>query len=142
MRKKILMAAILAVSGAMAEASAKSMGNEIIGCDSNIDGDTGYHKPPKSPNANWTPKVTYNSASTALNVAFPANGQGGKVEIYRNGAKVIDATAAAGTNLSYMLRDYGNGSYIIVVSSGNTVVYSNNVEVRDEHSSLFWKKQN
>ena len=77
-----------------------------------------------------TPQVSYNSVSTVLNVLFPGNGQGGKVEIYRNGAKVVCVVAPAGASLSYVLRNYGVGNYTVVVSSGKTVVYSNNVTVK------------
>jgi hypothetical protein len=63
-----------------------------------------------------------------LTVKFPANCQGCKVEIYRNGAKVVSANA--GATLNYVLRNYGKGNYTIVVSSGNTVVYSNSVTVK------------
>lgn len=73
--------------------------------------------------------ATYNSGSTELTVNLPAT-NGGKVEIYRNGVKVVDATAVAGANLSFVLRNYGTGNYTVVVSCGNTVVYSNNVEVK------------
>ena len=75
--------------------------------------------------------VSYNSASTILNVSFPTNGQGGKIEIYRNGVKVVNTTAPAGTSLCYMLRKYGKGEYAVVVSYGNTVVYSNYVLVKN-----------
>jgi hypothetical protein len=127
MRKKIFMAAILAVTNVMTDALAQTVEEEVAS-DTNT-GDDGYHKPHKSPKMNWMPKVSYNSASTALSVTFPANGQGGKVEIYRNGTKVVDATVAAGANLSYVLRDYGNGDYAVVVSFGNSVVYSGNMVV-------------
>ena len=80
--------------------------------------------------SNQTPRVSYNFMSTVLNVSFPSNSQGCKVEIYRNGAKVINAAAPAGASLSYVLRNYGVGNYTVVVSSGKTVVYSNNVTVK------------
>ncbi|MBO7143484.1 MAG: hypothetical protein J6W13_01470 [Salinivirgaceae bacterium] len=63
-------------------------------------------------------------------MTFPTNGQGGEVGIYRNGVKVVNTTAPAGATLNYALRDYGKGDYSIVVSQGNTVVYSNNVVVK------------
>lgn len=75
--------------------------------------------------------ATYNASTTALTVKFPANGQNGKVEIYRNGVKVVNTMATAGVNLSFVLRIYGKGNYTIIVSQGNTVVYSNNVEVKN-----------
>lgn len=92
--------------------------------------DEKYHRPHKCLSVNTTPKVSYNSTTTALNVSFPSNSQDGKVEIYRNGTKVVNANAAAGATLVYTLRNYGNGCYTIVVSSGKTVVYSNNVTVK------------
>lgn len=79
-----------------------------------------------------TPSVTttYTPASTALTVRFPANSQGGKVEIYRNGARVVSANAAAGSTLCYTLRNYGRGEYMIVVSQGDTVVGNRSVSVK------------
>lgn len=74
--------------------------------------------------------TTYNSSTTQLNVAFSVR-QGGKVEIYHNGIKVVDASATAGASLSYMLRNYGKGNYTIIVSCGNNVVYNNNVVIKN-----------
>lgn len=86
--------------------------------------------PHRCPKRNMMTKVSYNSASTSLNVLFPANGRGGKVEIYRNGAKVVDTPAPAGANLCYLMRNYGKGEFTIIVSQGNTVVYSNNITIK------------
>ncbi len=68
--------------------------------------------------------ASYNASSTALSVKFPSNGQGGKVEIYRNGAKVVGTAAPAGASLSFVLRNYGKGDYTVIVSQRNTVVFS------------------
>ena len=76
------------------------------------------------------PTATYNPTSTALSVRFLANSQGGKVEIYRNGVKVVNTSAPAGASLSYVLRNYGAGDYTIVVSQGNTVVYSRTMKIK------------
>ena len=84
-----------------------------------------YQKDKQLPNVT----ASYNSSTTQLSVAFGA-GQGGKVEIYRNGAKVVDATAAADVTLNYVLRNYGKGEYTIIVSRGNTVFYSKQVTVK------------
>ena len=85
--------------------------------------------PHKCPKPNSKPQVSYNSASTVLSVSFHGNRQGGKVEIFRNGAKVINISASAGTSLSYVLLNYGKGDYTVIVSSGNTVVYSGSYNV-------------
>ena len=89
-----------------------------------------YYRPHRCPKPTSTPKVSYNTSSTALNVSFPGNSQGGKVEIYHNGVRVVSASAPAGTSLSYVLLNYGKGDYTIIVSQGNMVVYSNNVIVK------------
>jgi hypothetical protein len=52
------------------------------------------------------------------------------VEVYRDGAKVAGITANAGTTFSCVLREYGEGNYTVIVSSGNTVVDSRNFTVR------------
>ena len=128
MKKVFLMAAIIAVSGVINESPAQ-IGTELITDSGNKHNDF-HHRPHKSPKVNQTPQVSYNSASTVLNVSFSANSQGGKVEIYRNGVKVVNTTAPADASLSYVLRNYGKGDYTFIVSQGNTVVYSNNVVVK------------
>lgn len=75
------------------------------------------------------PATTYNSVLTELTVRFPA-ASGGKVEIYRNGTRVVSANAAVGATLSYTLRCYGRGEYMVVVSSGKMVVYSGIMKVK------------
>ena len=87
-------------------------------------------RPHKCPKTTSKPQVSYNSTSTVLNVSFSGNSQGGKVEIYRNGVKVVNTTAPAGASLSYVLSNYGKGDYTVIVSSGNTVVYSGNYNVK------------
>lgn len=89
-----------------------------------------YQRPHKCPKPTSKPQVSYNSASTVLSVSFHGNRQGGKVEIYRNGAKVVSTAAPAGASLSFVLRNYGKGDYTVIVSQGNMVVFSNNVEVK------------
>ena len=126
MKKVFLMAAIFAVSGVTANTSAQTMGDVIV----NSNGDIEHPRPHKSPKPNTKPQVSYNSTSTVLNVTFSASSQGGKVEIYRNGVKVVNITAPAGASLSYVLRNYGKGDYTVIVSQGNTVVYSNCVTVK------------
>lgn len=128
MKKVFLMAAILAVSGLMAEVSAQTTGETDSGNGNSYD--IFHHKPHKCPKPSKTPQVSYNSSSTVLNVSFPTNGQGGKVEIYRNGIKVVNTTAPAGTSLCYMLRNLGKGEFKIIVSQGNTVVYYGNYVVK------------
>ena len=85
--------------------------------------------PHRCPQPQRRVSTSYNTSSTALTVKFPAKSSG-KVEIYRNGTQVVNVSAAAGTSLNYMLRNYGTGSYTVIVSCGNTVVFSNNVEVK------------
>ncbi|MBR6082331.1 MAG: hypothetical protein IKP62_05330 [Salinivirgaceae bacterium] len=100
-----------------------------------VTAENNLEEPPKIPTIRKSPKrvnpasATYNSGSTELTVNFPAT-NGGKVEIYRNGTLVVSANASAGATLNYILRNYGTGNYTVVVSCGNTVVYSNSVEVK------------
>lgn len=95
-----------------------------------IKGDVGMPGVHKSPKRINPISATYNSCSTLLTVKFPVT-SGGKVEIYRNGVKVVNTSAAAGASLSYVLRNYGKGNYTIIVSCGNTVVYNNNVVIKN-----------
>ena len=92
--------------------------------------DNKLNHPHKSSNHNRIPKVFYDSYSSVLDVTFSASSQGGKVEIYRNGVKVVNTTASADASLSYVLSNYGKGDYTVIVSSGNTVVYSGSYNVK------------
>ncbi len=75
-------------------------------------------------------RMSYDESSTLLTVNFPQNSNGGTVDVYREGLKVSAMTAGSGTTFSCTLKDYGEGDYDIIVSNGNTVVYSKNVTVR------------
>jgi hypothetical protein len=86
--------------------------------------------PHRCPKHHHPAHTSYNTTSTELSVAFPSDGQGGKVEIYRNGSLVVSANATADTSLSYVLRNYGTGNYTVIVSCANTVVYSNSLEIK------------
>ena len=130
MKKVLLMAATIAVSGMLTELSAQTTGDSSSGNGNGNNHDLYHHKPHRCAQQNNTPKVSYNSATTVLNVSFPGNWQGGKVEIHRNGTLVVDVKAPAGTTLCYMLRNYGKGNYTVIVSSGNTVVYYGNYVVK------------
>jgi len=128
MKKVFLVAALIAVSGVIAEASAQT--KSVVYKTTNNNHDDRHHRPHKCLSVNTTPKVSYNSVSTVLNVSFPSDSQGGKVEVYRNGAKVVNAVAPAGAMLCYMLRNYGKGEYTVIVSQGNTMVYNRTMKVR------------
>ena len=127
MKKMILWAAILAAFCATSKVSAQRNGGGTSGGDNN---DTEFHTPHRGVQTSCEPQVSYNSTSTVLNVSFPVNSQGGKVEIYRNGIKVVNATVPAGASLNYVLRNYGKGEFTIIVSLGNTAVYSKQVIVK------------
>lgn len=75
------------------------------------------------------PTILYNSSTTTLTVKMPSI-TSGKVEIYRNGAKVVDASIPANATLNFVLRNYGKGNYTVVVSRGNTVVYCRSMNVK------------
>lgn len=74
--------------------------------------------------------VSYNISSTVLTVSFSSISNGGTVEIYRDGVIVAGISAGGGTTFSCMLNEYGEGDYYIIVSQGNTVVYSKNITIR------------
>lgn len=117
------------VTAALMFAMSASAGTYPDGDDDNT---KTIHRPRgvKRKNTEMRPQLSYNSVSTVLNVLLPANSRDGKVEIYRNGARVVSANAPASATLSYVLRNYGTGNYTVIVSQGNTVVYSNNVVVK------------
>ncbi|MBO7478373.1 MAG: hypothetical protein J6U04_10625 [Salinivirgaceae bacterium] len=64
-----------------------------------------------------------------MTVKFPPT-NGGRVEIYRNGTKVIRSSAMPGATLNYVLRNYGKGNYTVIVSQGSSAVYYKNVIVK------------
>jgi hypothetical protein len=82
------------------------------------------------PVKNTTYSVSYNSATTNLTVDFRENSSTYQVEVFRNGSKVAGMSASGNTTFSCTLKDYGEGDYDIIVSSGNTVVYSRNIIIR------------
>ena len=128
MKTLLLMAAMIAVSGAMTQASAQ-ISKKFKSAE-----DGGHHMP--LPQKNIRPgrqmpvRVSYDSSTTLLTVDFPQNSEKSTVEVYRDGVKVTGITAGGGTTFSCTLKDYGEGEYDIIVSKGNTVVYSKNVSVR------------
>ena len=124
----LLAAAMIAVSSAMTDASAQISKK----CIQSNDGGYRFHLPHRSirPHRQIPVRVSYDESSTVLTVYFPQNSNGGTVEVYRDGLKVSAITAGGGTTFSCMLNDYGEGEYDIIVSKGNTVVYSKNVSVR------------
>jgi len=131
MKKVILLAAaMIAVSGAMTEASAQ------IGKRCKCLGDRGRTIFLPAPNRSIRPhrqipvRVSYDESTTILTVNFPQNSEKSTVEVFHNGVKVTGITAGGGTTFSCTLKDYGLGDYYIIVSKGNTVVYSKNVSVR------------
>lgn len=128
MKTVLLAAAVIAVSGAMTQASAQ-ISKKFIG---SKDGGNHMPWPHKSikPYRQMSVSVSYDDSSTLLTVNFPSNTEGGTVEVYREGLKVSAMTAGGGTTFSCMLNDYGEGDYDIIVSNGNTVVYSRNISVR------------
>lgn len=75
-------------------------------------------------------RVSYDESSTILTVYFSQYTEDSTVEVFCNGTKVTGITAGGGTTFSCILKDYGEGDYDIIVSRGNTVVYSRNVIVR------------
>jgi len=77
-----------------------------------------------------TVHVSYDESSTILIVYFSQYSEDSTVEVFCNGAKVTGITAGGGTTFSCILKDYGEGDYDIIVSRGNTVVYSRNIIVR------------
>ena len=77
-----------------------------------------------------TVNVSYDAMTTILNVDFPANSLGGTVEVFKNGSRIGAMTSGAGTTFGCVLMDYGVGQYSVIVTHGNTVLYSKNIEVK------------
>lgn len=134
--KKILTIAMLIAAGTAMDVSAQIRPNLNINTTCKAEGKYGNqkilpiphrsHKPHRGSAAN----VTYEAASTVLTVKFLSNSQGGTIEVFHDGAKVAGVTTNGGTTFSCVLRDYGTGSYNVIVSNGNTVIDSKNYTVK------------
>jgi hypothetical protein len=121
MKTLVLIAALIAATGAMTDVSAQNKQGDNVNWSPH---------PHKSVKPHRPPIVSYDEASTILTVKFSSHSRGGLVEVYRDGAKVAGITANAGTTFSCVLREYGEGDYTVIVSNGNTVVDSKNFTVR------------
>lgn len=119
----LLLAAVIAVSGAMTKASAQT-GKKFKGQEDG--GDKNQHT---SPRRQMHVNVSYEDSSTLLTVDFPFNTEGGTVEVFCDGSKVAGITTGGGTMFSCTLQDYGLGNYNIIVSDKKTVVYTKNVVI-------------
>lgn len=119
------------VTAALMFAMSASAGTNPGGDDGDDNTKT-IHRPRgvKRKNTDARPQLSYNSSSTVLNVSFPGNGQDGKIEIYRNGAEVLNTSAPVGASFSFMLCNYGKGDYTVIVSCGNTIVYGGSYNVK------------
>ena len=119
----LLLAAVIAVSGAMTKASAQTS-KKFKGQEN--DGDKNQHTSSKR---QMSVNVSYEDSSTLLTVNFPFNTEGGTVEVFCDGSKVAGITTGGGTTFSCTLQDYGLGNYNIIVSNKKTVVYTKNVVI-------------
>ena len=124
------MTATIAVFGTTTEASAQICKR----CKCSGDREHTIFLPPPHrsvrPNRQMPVSVSYDESSTILTVYFSQYSDDSTVEVFHNGAKVTGITAGGGTTFSCILKDYGLGDYDIIVSRGNTVVYSRNIIVR------------
>lgn len=127
MKRIVIIAAFIAAAGAMTNASAQvlTMSNDK----KNKIGTGDNHLPHRSVRLH-KPLVSYDEASTMLIVQFSSHSHGGTVEVYRDGEKVAEVTANSGTTFGCVLREYGDGNYNVIVSNGNTVIYSKNYTVQ------------
>jgi len=129
MKTIVLIAALIAASGAMTDVSA-----QIGICMRNSDRCKDWkhfphpHKSIRTQGASVC--VSYDASSTVLTVQFTSNLHGSTVDVYRDGEKVAGITANSGTTFSCVLREYGVGNYNVIVSNGNTVIDSKNFTVR------------
>jgi hypothetical protein len=123
----LLATAIIAVSSAMTEASAQISKK----CIQSNDGGYRFHLPHRSirPHRQIPVRVSYDDSSTLLTVNFPSNTEGGIVEVFCNGSKVAGIATGGGTTFSCTLKDYGAGTYNIIVSNKKTVVYTKTIVV-------------
>lgn len=127
MKRIVIIAAFVAAAGAMTNASAQVL---TMSNDKNNKIGTGDNHLPHRSIRLHKPVVSYDEASTMLTVQFSSYSHGGTVEVYHDGEKVAGITANSGTTFGCVLREYGTGNYNVIVSNGNTVIYSKNFTVR------------
>ncbi len=133
MKRFFFMVAVMMATGAMTETSAqirKSM--KMAHRADNNDKNAPYPQRNIRPIRFGQPSVnvSYDAMTTILNVDFPANSLGGTVEVFKSGSRIGAMTSGAGTTFGCVLMDYGIGQYNVLVTHGNTVLYSKNIEVK------------
>ena len=133
MKRLFFMIAVMIAMGAVTETSAQirksmKMANRADNNDKNAPYPQRNIRPFRfvQPSAN----VSYDAMTTILNVDFPTNSLGGTIEVFKNGSKIGTTTLNAGTSFGCLLMDYGKGQYNVIVSYGNTILYSKNIEVK------------
>jgi len=131
MKKLIIAAALFAAMLPATEASAQFKSHLCLGINQSVFNGL-FPKQHKCVRTNkpHSASVIYDTASTVLTVKLPSRSQGGTVEVYHDGAKVAGITANGGTTFSCTLREYGVGSYNVIVSNGNTVIDAKKYVVR------------
>lgn len=80
----------------------------------------------RSPSQNaYAINAIYYSDSELLNISFHENLGYGNIAIYRNGNEIIydNPQMNYGNVVSYDLSEYGNGEYVIMITTGHGDIY-------------------
>lgn len=125
----IIAAAIIATTGAMTDASAQLTKSMISSHDGGHHGRPTPTKPhPQNRNSfTW---VSFDRFTKVLTVHLSKDSQDGKIEINSSQSGKTTIMIHPGETVNYNLKIYGSSNYTILVSSGNTVIYSNNINNR------------
>ena len=125
----ILAAAIIATTGAMTDASAQLTKRMISSHDGGHQGRPSPTKPHRT-NRHSSSVVSYDPYTKVLTVSLSSGSQDGRIEICPSHSGKNTIMIRPGETIRYTLGNYGRSSCTIIVSSGNTVLYSKNISNR------------
>lgn len=130
MKKVFIVVAVIAATGAMAEASAQQIYTKR--CASVI---SHKHSVPCQHKKQCIGKhnsghISYDPASKVLTVSLSNGSEDGRIEICPSHSGKTTIMIRPGETIRYTLGNYGRSSCTIIVSSGNTVLYSKNISNR------------
>ena len=132
MKKLLLAAALIVATGTITEATAQQTQlTKRMQC-SFHNGYKNYHCQTKKgqQSRHCSADVSYDQYTKVLTVSLSSGSQDGRIEICPSHSGKTTIMIRPGETVRYTLGNYGRSSCTIIVSSGNTVLYSKNISNR------------